>query len=158
METGVAKENIGFGMQTVLRSVIRNLNLRVWQGSQSCNGVVIRSTRVCGCDDAQLLALTCELAQAVPEQIQSACLDKRHHPADFIGTENLAVKLALHVGWTSASKEQGASAEGCYRSDGFQVLLYVGIFAVCAVDNSRQDAFLSVNKVEFRVIHVEFTA
>ena len=145
-------------MQAVLRSVIRNLNLRVRQGSQSCNGVVIRSTCIDGCDDAQFLALACELTQAVPEQIKSACLDKRHHPPYLVGTENLAVKLALHVGRTSASEEQGATAEGGYRGDGFQVLLYVGIFAVRAVYNSCQDAFLSVYKFEFRVLHVEFLA
>lgn len=145
-------------MQAVLRSVIRNLNLRVGQGGQPDHGVVVRSTRVGGCDDAQLLALARELLQAVPEQIESAGLDKRHHPADLVGTEYLAVELALHIGRSFASEEQGATAEAGCRSDGFEVLLYVGIFAVCAVNNGRQDAFLSVNQVELRVIHIEFTA
>lgn len=145
-------------MQAVLRSVIRNLNLRVGQGGQPDHGVVVRSTRVGGCDDAQLLALARELLQAVPEQIESAGLDKRHHPADLVGTENLAVELALHIGRSFASEEQGATAEAGCRSDGFEVSLYVGIFAVCAVNNGRQDAFLSVNQVELRVIHIEFTA
>lgn len=145
-------------MQAVLRSVIRNLNLRVGQGGQPDHGVVVRSTRVGGCDDAQLLALARELSQAVPEQIESAGLDKRHHPADLVGTENLAVELALHIGRSFASEEQGATAEAGCRSDGFEVSLYVGIFAVCAVNNGRQDAFLSVNQVELRVIHIEFTA
>lgn len=38
------------------------------------------------------------------------------------------------------------------------MLFYIRVFAVCAVDNSCQNAFLRINKIELRVLYVEFSA
>ena len=158
MEARVAKEDIRLGMQAVLRAVVGYLNLRVGQRGQSGYGVVVGCACVGGGNDTEAFALACEFSQTIPKQVQSTRLDERHHPAYLVGTEYLAVQLALHIGRPSPTKEQGTTAERGDGCDGFQVSLNVGILAIGAIDHSREDALLRINQVELRIVHPKFTA